>query len=95
MISGRDYVLCDDFDGYHDEIAVASVDFIGRWLSCGHYYLQGEECFWMPTTKTTTLGHRSHSRWSRRENQGSKVMNMHPMLLPTMQLLIFFHSDVF
>jgi hypothetical protein len=49
----------------------------------------------MPTTKTTTLGHRSHSRWSRRENQGSKVMNLHPMLLPMMQLSIFFHSDAF
>jgi hypothetical protein len=44
MISGRDRVSYDDFGDCHDEIAVASVDFIGKRPICG-LYSHGEGCF--------------------------------------------------
>ena len=81
MIFGQICVICDDFGDYHDEIVVTSIDFIGRWLICGHY-LQGEGSFWEPPTKTTTPGQRSHRRWSRRGNQVLKVINLHPNVIP-------------
>lgn len=59
------------------EIDVAGINFIGRRPICGHY-LQGEECTWALPTRTVTLGHRSHLRWSQRGNQGLVVMNLHP-----------------
>ena len=89
MIFSRVCVICDDFDDYHDEIVVTSIDFIGRWPICGHY-LQGEGSFWEPPTKTMTPDQRSHRRWSRRGDQVLKVINLHPMLYPMMQLPIFF-----
>ena len=95
MISGQDLVTCDDFGDCDDEITIIGVDFVGRRPICGRY-LQGEGCSWALPTRTVTPGHRSHRRWSRRENQGLEVMNMHPMLYQTMQLTIFFIDlDVF
>lgn len=41
MIFCRDFVSCNHFDDYHDDIIVTGIDFIGRWLICG-LYLQGE-----------------------------------------------------
>ena len=90
MIFGRYRISCDDFGDCHDEIAVARVDFIGRQPICG-LYLQGKGCFKALTTGTATSGHRSLHRWSQRGNQGLKVMCLHPMLYPSMQLPIFFH----
>ena len=89
MIFGWDSVSCDDFSDCHDEIAVAGVDFIGRRPICG-LYLQGNGTFWEPPTRTATLGDWSHQRWSRREIQGLKEMNLHLMSYPTIQLPIFF-----
>ena len=89
MIFGRVCVICDDFSDYHDKIIITSIDFIGRRPICGHY-LQGEGSFWEPLMKTTTPSHRSHRRWSQRENQILNVINMHSMLYPMMQSSIFF-----
>ena len=89
MIFGRVCVICDDFSDYHDKIIITSIYFIGRRPICGHY-LQGEGSFWEPPTNTTTPGHRSHRRWSRRGNQVLKVINLHPMLHLMMQPPIFF-----
>ena len=91
MIFGRDLVTCDGFGNCHDEIIVASCDLIGRWPIYGHY-LQGEGCFCALAMRTITSGHRSHHRWSRRENQVLDIMNLHPILCRTMQLSIFFHQ---
>ena len=90
MIFGRYRISCDDFGDCHDEIAVARVDFIGRQPICG-LYLQQKGCFRALSTGTATSSHRSLHRWSRRGNQGLKVMCLHPMLYLTMQLPIFFH----
>jgi hypothetical protein len=54
--------------------------------------MQGEGCFWAPRMRTMTSGHRSHHWWPWRGNQGHEVINLHPMLYPTMQLPIFFSS---
>jgi hypothetical protein len=35
--------ICDDFDDYHNEVAVAGVDFINRQSICGDY-LQEKGC---------------------------------------------------
>ena len=93
MIFGWVCVICDDFGDYYDKIVVTSINFIGRRPICGHY-LQGEGSFWEPPTKTTTPGHRSHRRWSRRGNQVLKVINLHPMLYMMMQPPIFFQRYV-
>ena len=90
MIFGRYRISCDDFGDCHDEIAVARVDFIGRQPICG-LYLQQKGCFRALSTGTATSSHRSLHRWSQRGNQGLKVMCLHPILYPTMQLSIFFH----
>ena len=73
----------------HDEIAIAGVNFIGGRLVCG-LYLQGEGCFWEPTTRTATSGHRSHHRCSQRGIQGLEVMILQLMSYSTMQLPTFF-----
>ena len=72
MISGRERLSCNDFGDCHDKIIVAGVDFIGRRPICG-LYLPGEGCFRALPTWTTTLGHRSVRRWSRRVRFGGDV----------------------
>jgi hypothetical protein len=49
MIFGRDRVSCDDFSDCHDEIAVASVDFIGRRPICGLLCAMGGVLLGAPT----------------------------------------------
>jgi len=90
MILDRDLVSSDDFNDCHDEIVVAGVDFIGRQLICGHY-LQWEGVHLGTTNEDNYSGHRSHRRWSQRENQGLEVTNLHPMFYWMKQLSIFFH----
>ena len=44
---GQELPTCDDFEDDHNEVVVASIDFIGRGPICS-LYLQGKECFWSP-----------------------------------------------
>ena len=62
-------VSCDDFDDCHDEIVVASADFIGRRPSCAHY-LQGEGASCLPQRRQVlrvidliVIGHEKTSRF--------------------------------
>ena len=87
MIFYQDCVSYDDFDDCHDMIAIAGVDFIARRPSCDH---QRGVLLGAPN-EDNYLGSSISSSLVAERNKGLKVMNLTHMLLPTMQLPIFFY----
>jgi hypothetical protein len=88
MIFCRDLVTCDDFGDCLDEIAVASADFIGRRPNCGHY----QQGVLLGTPKEDNYsGSSISSPMVVKRKSSLEVMNLHPMLYPMMQLVMFFH----